>query len=195
MTHPVCLRTSQPIHSSLILLVVLLLLLTGVVAQTGRGSLAGHITDPAGAVLQGARVELQPLGSVFISNAQGEYTFVNLPPGSYTLNVSYVGFEAASQQGTVVAGQTKLVDVVMKVASKTEQVTVTAERQFGEAEAINRERTSDNILQVLPVEIITSLPNTNIADALGRLPSVTLEATRAKASTSRSAVSNPASAT
>jgi TonB-dependent receptor len=54
-------------------------------------------------------------------------------------------------------------------------VTVTASRQFGEAEAINRERTSDNILQVLPVEIITSLPNTNIADALGRLPSVTLE--------------------
>jgi outer membrane receptor for ferrienterochelin and colicin len=42
-------------------------------------------------------------------------------------------------------------------------------------EAINRMRESDNILQVLPVEVITSLPNTNIADAVGRLPSVTLE--------------------
>ncbi len=50
-----------------------------------------------------------------------------------------------------------------------------AEREHGEAEAINRTRASDNIIQVLPVEVITSLPNTNIADALGRLPSVTLE--------------------
>ena len=35
-------------------------------------------------------------------------------------------------------------------------------------EAINIERTSDNIIQVLPNEVITSLPNTNIADAVGR---------------------------
>jgi len=30
-------------------------------------------------------------------------------------------------------------------------------------------------MQVLPAEVITSLPNTNIADAIGRLPSVSLE--------------------
>ena len=39
----------------------------------------------------------------------------------------------------------------------------------------NRQRTADNIVQVLPNESITSLPNANIADAVGRLPSVTLE--------------------
>jgi len=39
---------------------------------------------------------------------------------------------------------------------------------MGRRRAINRTRASDNILQVLPVEVITSLPNTNIADALGR---------------------------
>jgi TonB-dependent receptor len=52
---------------------------------------------------------------------------------------------------------------------------VYAERVHGEAEAINRERTAENILQVLPAEVITSLPNANVADAIGRLPSVTLE--------------------
>src|SRR6058998_1114208 len=45
----------------------------------------------------------------------------------------------------------------------------------GEADAINRERTADNVLQVLPAEVIRSLPNANMADAIGRLPSVTLE--------------------
>jgi TonB-dependent receptor len=52
---------------------------------------------------------------------------------------------------------------------------IKAERPRGEAEALNIERTSDNIVQVLPVEVITSLPNTNVADAVGRLPGVSLE--------------------
>ena len=61
-------------------------------------------------------------------------------------------------------------DTTLKVATANEEIVVTAERAHGEAEAINRERESDNILQVLPVDVITSLPNTNIADAVGRLP-------------------------
>ncbi len=63
----------------------------------------------------------------------------------------------------------------MTVSSANQQVIVTAERPHGEAEAINRTRMADNVLQVLPAEVITSLPNANVADALGRLPSVTLE--------------------
>jgi TonB-dependent receptor len=51
---------------------------------------------------------------------------------------------------------------------------VEASRPHGEAEAINQTRTADNILQVLPAEVITSVPNANVADAIGRLPSVTL---------------------
>ncbi len=52
---------------------------------------------------------------------------------------------------------------------------VTAGRLQGEAEAVNVERMSAEIVQVEPAGVITSLPNTNIADAVGRLPSVSLE--------------------
>jgi TonB-dependent receptor len=52
---------------------------------------------------------------------------------------------------------------------------VYAGRAYGDAEAINRTIAAENILQVLPAEVITSLPNANIADALGRMPSVTIE--------------------
>jgi TonB-dependent receptor len=170
------LRLTPPVLvRSLLVSLTLLLTCASALAQTGRGVIAGRATDSAGAVLQGARVELQPLGSLAICNSQGEFSFLNVPAGSYTLSVSYVGFTVFTQTVTVKAGETPRVDAVLNVAGSAEQVTVTTERQFGEAEAINRERTSDNILQVLPVEIITSLPNTNIADALGRLPSVTLE--------------------
>src|SRR5262249_18234617 len=86
-----------------------------------------------------------------------------------------VGFSVFKKQANVASGQNVRVDAVLQVAVQSEQILVTAERPRGEAEQINRERTADNIVQVLSAEVITSLPNANIADALGRLPSVTLE--------------------
>jgi TonB-dependent receptor len=144
-------------------------------AQVSTGTISGRAIDSAGAVLQGARVELQPRATPAVTGPQGEFTVPDLAPGNYALTVSYVGFSTFSTTLTVTSGQVSRVEAKLVVASNNEQVTVYAERQHGEAEAINRERTSDNILQVLPVEVITSLPNTNIADALGRMPSVTLE--------------------
>jgi len=144
-------------------------------AQGGRGTISGRVTDSSGAILQGAPVVVQPTGASAVSNGQGEFSISGLPPGQYTLTVSYIGFATYSAQVSVAAGQLAHADARMKVSSRNEEIVVTTERAHGEAEAINRMRESDNILQVLPVEVITSLPNTNIADAVGRLPSVTLE--------------------
>ncbi len=152
-----------------------LFLLVSANAQTGRGAISGRVVDSAGAVLQGARVELQPRATSTVTDGQGEFTISDLTPGDYTLTVKYVGFSLLTTKVTVTAGQVTRSDATLKVASKGEEIMVYAERAHGEAEAINRELASDNILQVLPVEVITSLPNTNIADAVGRLPSVTLE--------------------
>jgi len=143
--------------------------------QAARGSVAGHVVDSSGAVLPGAKIELQPGGATAVSDTQGQFTIYNVVPGSYTVTVNYVGFDLFSQPVTVTAGQLVRVSASLKVGSANENIVVTSERGHGEAEAINVERESDNILQVLPVEVITSLPNTNIADAIGRLPSVTLE--------------------
>ena len=140
-----------------------------------RGGINGRVTDSSGAVLQGARVELQPQGIVAVTNQLGEFTFTNVLPGDYTVIVSYVGFESSSKKVTVAASSRPAVNVSLAVKSKSEEIIVTAPRVHGEAEAINRTRDADNILQVIPADVITSLPNANIADALGRLPSVTLE--------------------
>jgi TonB-dependent receptor len=144
-------------------------------AQTGRGVVSGRLTDTAGGVLQGARIELQPIGLSVVSNNQGEFTIKDVAPGEYKLIVSFVGFAPFTKDLRVAAGQPTRADASLEVASSNEQIMVTAERSHGEAEAINRTRTAGNILQVLPAEVITSLPNANVADAIGRLPSVTLE--------------------
>lgn len=144
-------------------------------AQTSKGSIFGSVTDTSGAVLQGAQVSIQPNGANSVSNTLGQFLIKDLDPGSYTVSVSYVGFATFSQTVNVVAGQTANLDAKLAVSSQNLQVLVTAERPAAEAEAINRERAADNIIQVLPADVIRSLPNANMADALGRLPGVTIE--------------------
>jgi len=144
-------------------------------AQSGKGSITGTVTDTSGAVLQGAQISIQSIGVVAASDPTGHFLVNDLNPGSYTVYFSYVGFTTASKTVDVVAGQTAAVGIKLAVSSADLQVLVTAERPAGEAEAVNRERTADNVVQVLTSDVITSLPNANIADAVGRLPSVTLE--------------------
>jgi TonB-dependent receptor len=144
-------------------------------AQSDKGSISGHVTDSTGAALQGAEVEMQPTGATVGSNSQGIYYINALTPGTYTITVTYVGFALFTKVVNITAGHSETVDVKMEVSSQNEQILVSAERVSGEVEAINRERIADNIVQVLPNEVFTSLPNANVADAVGRLPSVSLE--------------------
>jgi len=165
----------RKILCALLLLVMTMVVLRPVQAQQTTGKISGSVTDTSGAILPGASVEVQQKGPSAVSDGQGKFTIPNLPPGSYTVMVSYVGFSPFQTSVTVAAGQTAHLNAVLNVASANESVIVTAERAHGEAEAVNETRTADNILNVLPAEVITSLPNANIADAVGRLPGVTLE--------------------
>src|SRR5215467_9170799 len=139
------------------------------------GEITGKVTDSGGGILLGAKVTVEPGGIEVVSDAQGQFLVTGLAPGNYTVTVSYVGFTTFTKSVTVTAGQVASTNAQLTVASQNLEVLVTAERPAAEVEAVNRERTADNIVQVLPDEVIRSLPNANMADALGRLPSVTIE--------------------
>jgi len=144
-------------------------------AQGGKSTIAGTVKDSGNSALIGASIQIASLGRTVASDDQGQFRIPEVPAGEYTITFSYVGFASFSTTARVEAGQTANLDAVLKVASQVDQVMVTAERLQGEAEAINIERMSDDIVQVLPSRVINSLPNTNIADAVGRAPSVSLE--------------------
>jgi TonB-dependent receptor len=144
-------------------------------AQSGKGTIAGTVKDSGNSALQGALVELLPLGAKAATDDHGQFRMTDVPAGEYTLSVSYVGLAVSNTPVVVEAGKEITASATLQVASQVDQVIVSAERLQGEAEAINIERTADNIVQVLPERVISSLPNTNIADAVGRVPSVSLE--------------------
>lgn len=144
-------------------------------AQEHKVGISGRITDNTGGVLQGAQIVVEPKGVVEVSDVQGAFFIRDVAPGTYTLTITYVGFAPFTKQVDVVTGKTTTIEAKLEVQSQNLEVLVTAERASAEAEAVNRERTADNIVQVLPADVIRSLPNANLADALGRLPSVSIE--------------------
>ena len=165
------------LNATLIPLCLLVLSSTGRMhaqANGAKGIIEGTVVDAASAAVPGAQLRLTPIGITVVSDEQGGYRVPDVPAGKYTLTVSYVGFAPQSSAVEVTSGQTLKLDLKLTVANANEGILVTASRPHGEAEAINETRTADNLMQVMPSEVITSLPNANVADAIGRFPSVTL---------------------
>ena len=144
------------------------------VSSTNTAIIQGTVLDAGGAAVSGAEISLTPVNITVVSDAQGTYRITNVPSGKYTLTVSYIGFAPLATDVEVTSGQTLHVDLTIKVANASQAILVTASRPHGEAEAINETRSADNLMQVMPSDVITSLPNANVADAIGRFPSVTL---------------------
>jgi TonB-dependent receptor len=144
-------------------------------AEEGTGTITGTVTDKDQDVLPSAPVKLEPGNISIKTNGQGGFYLAEVSPGAYTVSITYVGFSPSTTNVTVTAGQVSTVNVVMQIAAQNQEVVVTAGRSYGEAEAVNEIRAADNVLNILPAPVITSLPNANIADAVGRLPGVTLE--------------------
>jgi TonB-dependent receptor len=170
-------------YKALILPLVLALSFVGSVAAAetadkipveGNGSITGTVRDAAGAVLQGAQVMLQPAATTVLTDAQGKYFIPNVKAGTYTLTLSYVGFATSTSTLVVTAGKSTQQDITMIVNATSQQVVVNANLE-GDAAAVNEQRVSENILNVQTDTQIQSLPNANIADAVGRMPGVTLQ--------------------
>jgi hypothetical protein len=113
-------------------LVVVLGISAVAAAQTGAGSLRGYITDEQGGALPGVTVSarsealIQPVSSV--SDAEGYYRLINLPPGTYEVSADLSGFAAFKRQGVLLrAGANFQVDITMKLASLSETITVSGD--------------------------------------------------------------------
>ena len=99
---------------------------------TGTATLRGHIADPTGALIPGAKVVVtNQLGVAVTSttaDAQGVYAITNLAPGSYIVQAAVDGFAPfTSPTISLAAGQYKRVDISMAVEAEQQNVVVTEE--------------------------------------------------------------------
>jgi hypothetical protein len=112
------------------LLTALLLLFAGAAsAQVSTASVNGVVRDPKGAVIPGATIVLSSVDTSVehssVSNGSGEYVFLNITPGSYTLSASAQGFNPQKVDAFVLAvSQIATFDFALTVGTQTQVVTV-----------------------------------------------------------------------
>jgi len=109
---------------------VLVFALTTISAIAEGGSIHGTVTDPLGAVVSGAQVELLRQGkqvSVTTTDSEGKYRFLPLPPGRYQVRTAAPSF-ATQQSDAIYIGSSSnaAVDLMLKVGSVSQQVVVSA---------------------------------------------------------------------
>jgi hypothetical protein len=128
---------------------------TGATGQTYQGGLRGAARDPGG-VVPGVEVTLindqTGLSRSTVTNAQGEYTFANVLPGTYTVRASLTGFKTVERKSIRIGTQQFIIlDLALEVGSISEEVTVTGESPIIETSNASVAASLDSTtLEVLP---------------------------------------------
>jgi hypothetical protein len=117
-------------------------------AQT-LGVVAGVVRDASGAVLPGVTVEVTSPALIEkvrtgVSDANGQYRIVNLPPGPYAVTFALAGFSTVRREQVAVSvGVTVSIDAELKVGAVEETITVTGESPIVDIQSAAQTRTLD----------------------------------------------------
>jgi len=145
--------------------------------QDTNASLGGTVTDPSGAAIPGAKLtitnEATSFQSSFVSDETGAYTFRNLTPGKYHVDVSAAGFKSSTQTGIELApNQVARLDLHLTIGKTDETVTVTADSSLINYDTQTLEGgVSPEALQSFPLTV-SGAPRSSVAVAI-MMPGVT----------------------
>jgi outer membrane receptor protein involved in Fe transport len=100
-------------------------------AQLSTASVTGIVRDPTGGVVAQARVVLRNPGTAVerstVTNTAGNYVFLAVNPGRYTLETSAPGFKSSAvSEFTLAVNQTATIDVVLEIGALEQTVSVEA---------------------------------------------------------------------
>lgn len=131
-------------------------------AYAQSGKLSGRILDEAGEPLPGATalVEGTTLGAA--ADASGDYSILRIPPGTYSVRFSIVGYQTTVIEDVRIASnQTTTLDVALNEAViEGEEVVVTAERPIVDISLTSSMSTlSREDIAVLPVQALDDIVN------------------------------------
>src|SRR5436305_7587777 len=142
-----------------VLAAIVTMLLTGTAMRSQvvpTASIAGTVTDPAGAVVPAVTVELlntaTQLAKSVVTDQQGRYQFNFLPPGRYDLSASAPGFARYRQTGiTLDVNAPATANVQLSVQSAQQEITVEANASMVDTE-------SGTLRQIVGEKYVGNLP-------------------------------------
>lgn len=125
-------------------------------AQSATSSLRGTVVDPSGSVVAGASVTITDPGRGFSrsekTDSNGAYGFLQLPPSTYSVQVTATGFGTLKQEGLVLLVNTPTtLNLTLQIQAQTTSIEVRADVQM-----LNTEDAT--LGQAVNVQQIESLP-------------------------------------
>lgn len=139
-----------------------------------QGTIRGRIIDATRQILPGASIYIEKLHIGVTSDVNGFYTFSNLDPGTYTVKVTYVGYAPVELKITIPAGKTLKKDVMLNEGVELKEVVVGGAFQ-GQRRAINAQKSSMNLMNVVSADQVGKFPDSNIGDALKRISGINVQ--------------------
>ncbi|HEY5615147.1 MAG TPA: carboxypeptidase-like regulatory domain-containing protein, partial [Bacteroidota bacterium] len=123
--------------------------------------------------LIGANVFLVGTSLGSATDREGQYRITGIPVGAHVLRVSYLGYRAKDIEVNVGSDELEVNAQLTPDILQAGEVVVTAQAR-GQIAAINQQITSNTIVNVISEEKIQELPDANAAEAIGRLPGVSI---------------------
>ncbi|NJC26889.1 TonB-dependent receptor [Neolewinella antarctica] len=159
---------------SLLICCVLFCTLGSLQAQVGI--LKGTISDGEGSgTLPGTTIYLQAnSGKGVVSDIDGNYTMTGVPVGRQTIVYSFLGFEEQTIEVVITENDVTTQDVALSFASVMGQEVLVTAQALGQAKAINQQLNSESIANIVSADRIQELPDVNAAEAVARLPGVSI---------------------
>ena len=134
----------------------------------------GWVTDArTGANLRGAKITIVETGQWTSTGELGRFRLVNVPAGTVTLSVSFLGY---AEQSVIVGvhGDGVTQDFALRGGSEIEEIVVFGQRS-ARALALNQERTAENSTTIIASDLLGEFGGTTIADALRKAPGVSFQ--------------------
>jgi len=136
-------------------------------AQDAGAELRGVVQGTTGETLPGVHLFIPELQTGTVTNSEGVYRIRSLPPGSYSLRVSMVGFQTVNFNILLSSGETTVLDIELEpFTMQSGELVVTASRR---SQLIGRVSVSMNT--ITPAEI-QSRNITSLDQALDYVPGV-----------------------
>jgi TonB-dependent receptor len=166
---------SGAVQCRIVTALAILLLGAGMLRAQDAGRISGIVVDSLNnSPLVGANVYVMGTGVGAATNIEGRFRLAELPRGEYTLRVSYLGYHSKDLELTVGSEDMSLQIAMLPSILEYEMVVITTQAR-GQMSAINQQLSSNTIVNVISEEKIKELPDANAAEAIGRLPGVSIQ--------------------
>ena len=146
---------------------------TAVALPAIANTITGNVIDATGTrPMQGAEVRLAPLSRVTRVDSNGTFRFTNVPPGTYSVTVSFAGATPKVQDVTVVEGGTRSLSFALSPIGTEMDMILVVGQQSNLLSSISRQRSADTVVTVLTRDSIGQFPDQNVAESLRRAPGI-----------------------